>query len=125
MRKTRPEDFDPNYKKSNGPKPEDINMAGIVPIKSKTVYDDADRKTERKTVRKTERSENRSEIRSEIRTVNLPLKRRTKRYSFEFYDDQIDRLKELKVKAEGDGESLSLSEMVRAALDEYLNDKFK
>lgn len=117
MRKTRPEDFDPNYKKSNGPRPEDINMAGIVPIKSKTVYDDADRKTERKTVRKTERSEN--------RTANLPLKRRTKRYSFEFYDDQIDRLKELKVKAEGDGERLSLSEMVRAALDEYLNDKFK
>lgn len=104
-------------------------MAGIVPIKSKTVYNDADRKTERKTVRKTERSEkrteNRSEIRSENRTANLPLKRRTKRYSFEFYDDQIDRLKELKVKAEGDGESLSLSEMVRAALDEYLNDKFK
>lgn len=125
MRKTRPEDFDPNYKKSNGPRPEDINMAGIVPIKSKTVYDEADRKTERKTVRKTERSEKRSENRSENRTANLPLKRRTKRYSFEFYDDQIEKLKELKVKAEGDGESLSLSEMVRAALDEYLKGTFK
>ncbi len=60
MRKTRPEDFDPNYRKSsNGPRPEDINMAGIVPIKSKTIYEDNDRKSERKTVRisvrKTER----------------------------------------------------------------------
>lgn len=128
MRKTRPEDFDPNYRKSlNGPRPEDINMAGIVPIKAKTIYEDHDRKTERKSVRKTERSadrtENRSDIRSENRTATLPLKRRTKRYSFEFFDDQIVTLKQLKIKAEMDGESLSLSEIVRAAMDEYLKDK--
>ncbi len=96
-------------------------MAGIVPIKSKTVYDDASGETERKSVRKTERSE----FRSENRTANLPLKRRTKRYSFEFYTDQIEQLKQLKVKAEMDGESLSLSEMARAAMDEYLKDKLK
>ena len=124
MRKTRPEDFDPNYKKSpNGPRPEDINMAGIVPIKSKIVYEDGHRKTERKTVRKSERSEFRTEKRSENRSVDLPIKRHTKRYSFEFYADQIVSLKQLKVKAEMDGESLSLSEMAREALDEYLKDK--
>ena len=124
MRKTRPEDFDPNYNKSaNGPRPEEVNMAGIVPIKPKTVYEDGQKETERFSVRKSERSEFRSQKRSENRTVDLPLKRRTKRYSFEFYADQIVKLKQLKVKAEMDGESLSLSEMAREALDEYLKDK--
>lgn len=124
MRKTRPEDFDPNYRKPlNGPRPEDINMSGIVPIKSKTIYEDNNRKTVRKTERLEDRTENRSEMRSENRTATLPLKRRTKRYSFEFFDDQIVTLKQLKIKAEMDGESLSLSEMARAALDEYLKDK--
>lgn len=35
MRKTRPEDFDPNYKKpeQTGPRPEEINMDGVVSIK--------------------------------------------------------------------------------------------
>lgn len=126
MRKTRPEDFDPNYRKSpNGPRPEDVNMTGIVPIKSKTVYEDNSRTSERKTVRNYERSEDRTENRSENRTATLPLKRRTKRYSFEFFDDQIVTLKQLKIKAEMDGEGLSLSEMVRAALDEFLKDKQK
>ena len=120
MRKTRPEDFDPNYNKSaNGPRPEEVNMAGIVPIKPKTGYEDGQRETERFSVRKSERSEKRSEN----RTVDLPIKRQTKRYSFEFYADQIVKLKQLKVKAEMDGESLSLSEMAREALDEYLKDK--
>ena len=53
---------------------------------------------------------------------DLPLKRRTKRYSFEFYEDQLVKLKQLKIQAEMAGESVSLSEMVRLALDAYLRE---
>jgi hypothetical protein len=68
----------------------------------------------------TERTEIRTEGRSESRTEPLPVKRRTKRYSFEFYDDQIMRLKRLKRDAEDRGEYLTLSDMARAAFDQYL-----
>lgn len=85
---------------------------------------DEEQQTERKTVRKSERTENRSEYRSEKRTPSsLPIKRSTKRYSFEFFADQIVTLKQLKRQAEDRGESLTLSDIVRQALDEYLKDK--
>jgi hypothetical protein len=68
-------------------------------------------------------SPDRTEIRSEKRTVQLPIKRKTKRYSFEFYDDQIFKLKQLKRDAEDEGELLTLSDMAREALDLYLKSK--
>lgn len=71
--------------------------------------------------RKSERTENRTEKRSEPDLSTLPIKRRTKRYSFEFYDDQIVKLKQLKRQAEDRGESLTLSDIARTALDRYLN----
>lgn len=121
MRKTRPEDYDPNYKKTDGKlQPEAVNMDGVVPIKPKANMEVNLQNNEHHS----ERSYLRTQNRSEIRTANLPLKRRTKRYSFEFYADQIVKLKQLKIEAEMLGESLSLSEMVRDALDEYLQDKY-
>ncbi|MEO8391778.1 MAG: hypothetical protein ABI700_02195 [Chloroflexota bacterium] len=70
-----------------------------------------------------ERNSERTENRSEKHTEALPTKRRTKRYSFEFYDDQLIKLKHLKYQAEMDGKILSLSDIVRVALDAYLQDK--
>lgn len=64
--------------------------------------------------------------RSEERTVfrsDLPTKRRTKRYSFEFYEDQLLKLKQLKYRAEMSGERIFLSDLVRDALDQYLKTK--
>lgn len=69
------------------------------------------------------RMEIRSEQRTENRTAQLPIKRKTKRYSFEFYDDQIFKLKQLKRDAEDVGENLTLSDMAREALDLYLKSK--
>jgi hypothetical protein len=73
----------------------------------------------------TERTENRSEIRTEeraeFRSYNLPFKRNTKRYSFEFYDDQVIRIKKIKLNTEMAGERISMSEIVRQALDEYFD----
>ena len=73
--------------------------------------------TERNSVRKSERLEPSSS--------SLPYKRRTKRYSFEFYDDQILAIKRLVYEANLSGENISQSDIVRTALDEYLKAKDK
>jgi hypothetical protein len=75
------------------------------------------------TERKSERSENRTEARTENRSDGLPTKRKTRRYSFEFYDDQLLRLKRLKYRVEMSGENITLSVMVRQAVDHYLKEQ--
>jgi hypothetical protein len=64
----------------------------------------------------------RTDIRTKERTPVLPLKRLSRRYSFEFYDDQIISLKKLKHEAEMEGKKVSLSDMVREALDRFLSE---
>ena len=73
------------------------------------------------TARTEKRSEIRAEERTENRTYQLPIKRATKRYSFEFYDDQVIRIKQIKLNTEMAGERISMSEIVRQALDEYFD----
>jgi hypothetical protein len=70
-----------------------------------------------------ERNSERTIFRAENRTVGLPLRRPTKRHSFEFYEDQLLRIRKLKMQAEMAGDMISQSEIVRAALDAYLQDK--
>jgi hypothetical protein len=108
-------------------KPEKVNLGALPPIEkpnpqpipSPTPASNVPRNRDG-VAPPTERFSERSEFRTENRTVDLPLKRRTKRYSFEFYDDQLTQLKRLKMQAEMSGESVSLSEIVRVALDDYL-----
>ena len=68
----------------------------------------------------TERFSERKTERPELRSSTLPYKRRTKRYSFEFYDDQILAIKRLVYEANLSGENISQSDIVRTAVDEYL-----
>lgn len=70
-----------------------------------------------------ERNSERTETRAEYRTLPLPTKRRSTRYSFEFFEDQIVKIKRLKFEAEQAGQKLSLSDIARQALDDYLADK--
>lgn len=114
MREPHPENFAPNYKKPPQKNLEDIDMSGVVAIKPKPSASTP--QTERFSERKSERTE----IRSEKRTPQFPSRRLSRRYSFEFFDDQITSLKQLKHEAEMRGEKTSLSDMVRLALDEYL-----
>ena len=118
MRKPRPQDFDPDYQKPKTPQPEKVDMSGVIPIKEKGEYPipTPERKHERTDIR----SELRTEERSDIRSQKLPFKRLTKRYSFEFYEDQIVWLKKIKIKTEMEGNQIAMSEIVREALDEYL-----
>jgi len=142
MRKPRLEAFDPHYRMRQ---PETIDVAGVVPINPRLIDSDANNvkpnpandeqlltraeripkgesgtaplsnDAERYSVRNTERSEIRS-----VEGYQIPLKRKTKRYSFEFFDDQLIRLKKIKASAEMTGENVSLSAIVREALDIYL-----
>ncbi len=103
-------------------KPEEIDMAGLPPIQ-KPIPHNQQSQDQTITERKTERTEFRTENRSEYHSAFFPLKRRSTRYSFEFYEDQIFKLKELKHRAEMSGEKVTLSDIVREALDLYLKDK--
>lgn len=115
MRKPRPQDFDPNYSNSKTPKPDEINVDGIAPIKprSTTNFDRTENRSEF-------RSNERPVQRSEMRSVDLPIKRQTKRYSFEFYEDQIHKIKKIKINTELQGKSIAMSEIVRKAVDDFL-----
>jgi hypothetical protein len=54
----------------------------------------------------------------------MPKKREIKRRQpFDVYQDQVDLLKKLSLKAQLDGDIGSMSRMVREALDNYLKDK--
>ena len=70
--------------------------------------------------RSNERTEGRTINRTENRSVQLPIKRMTKRYSFEFYVDQVQKIKKIKLDAELRGERIMMSDIVRDALDQYL-----
>lgn len=130
MRTPRPEAFDVNTRQHA---PETVDMNGVVPLKPKSTIppqaqstcagQSPNESTREISERESVREFTRTEPRSESRAVVLPLKRRTKRYSFEFYEDQLVKLKQLKIQAEMAGESLSLSDMARAAMDMYLEGK--
>ena len=54
-------------------------------------------------------------------SVEPPRKREIRRHSFEFYRDQIDRLRELRIEVMKSGREASMSAMVREALDDYID----
>lgn len=122
MRKPRPQDFDPDYKLPASLQPEAIDIQGSVPIKPHATVKKA-ALPDRTENRSEERTEIRSEFRSEKRSAALPIKRRTKRYSFEFYDDQIQQIRRIKIETEMQGETIAMSEIVRMAIDQYLNNQ--
>lgn len=119
-------------------KPDEIDLSGLPPIQKPaplpsvaqevvfapqpSATEEKNPQTDRKTVRKYARTEKRTQNRPENRSV-LPIKRKTKRYSFEFYDDQLTRLKRIKNRVEMDGGTIALSDIVRQALDNYLEEQ--
>jgi len=53
-------------------------------------------------------------------TSTLPQRRKTKRGSFEFFEDQLDLIKRLSEGTKQTDNFVSQSDIVRAALDDYL-----
>ena len=52
-------------------------------------------------------------------SVRTPMRRTITRYAFEFFQDQIDRLRAYSLEEKRRGEKGSMSEMVRQAMDLY------
>ncbi len=53
-------------------------------------------------------------------SVRTPVRRTITRYAFEFYQDQIESLRNMSLAEKQRGEKGSMSEMVREALDMYI-----
>ncbi len=75
------------------------------------------------TPEQTETAGTRSSDRTETRTGTRLNRRTTVRYAFEFYQDQIEVLRHVSLEAKLLGDDLSMSEMVREALDDYITHK--
>ena len=59
-----------------------------------------------------------------VRGVRLPTKRERKRHPFDIYRDQLEKLQQMKSEyMMKTGEMKSMSEMVREALDNYIDNK--
>ncbi len=52
--------------------------------------------------------------------ARTPGRRKLVRHPFEFYEDQVAQLRRISLEAQLRGEKTSMSEIVRQALDEYL-----
>ncbi len=52
--------------------------------------------------------------------ARTPVRRKLVRHPFEFYEDQVAELRRISLEAQLRGEKTSMSEIVRNALDEYL-----
>lgn len=55
--------------------------------------------------------------------VRTPVRRTITRYAFEFFQDQIEKLRKISLEEKIRGDKGSMSEMVREALDDYLAKK--
>ncbi len=77
------------------------------------------RSPERVNARTVERPPVAPNARTPVRAVR-PVRRSVKRYSFELYDDQIERVKRLALEDQLRGGTLNMSVIVRQALDRYL-----
>lgn len=85
--------------------------------------DPSDRSNANATQRPTVRTSDRTTPRSDVRPPGRPKHRTVIRYSFEFYQDQVALLRQISLQAKLAGDDLSMSEMVREALDEYITHK--
>jgi hypothetical protein len=102
-------------------KPEAVDLGSLPPIEKPIKQEK--KPSDDNSVRNSERTDFRSENRSVLSPSVLSSRRRTIRYSFEFFEDQILKLKNVKHRAEMNGVKVTLSDIAREALDQYLKDK--
>ncbi len=60
--------------------------------------------------------------RPDVPHARTSVRRHVKRYSYELYEDQIDRVKRLALEDQLKGGTLNQSEIIRTAVDRYLAD---
>ena len=111
MRNPRPQDYDPQARSTI--QAEELDVSDITPLKSKS---DLNHQAIIKPVRAVRGVREDRPI-----STSSPTKREIKRHAFEIYRDQLHRLQNLKLDKMKQGENASMSEMVRTAIDDYLN----
>jgi hypothetical protein len=129
MRTPRPHDYDPKSKRVI--QPEAVDVADLSPIKPKAEPAPVD--GPEPTVRpvrsergvRAERPErpDRDPEGSISPKLPSPKKREIKRHAFEIYRDQLESLKRLKHEVMLMGQLVSMSEMVRSALDQFIQNE--
>ena len=143
MKKPRPQDYDPTFK--NRIKVDDFDINTLTPISDSSstqqlpVHSTPPQKkkaTAKSTVRKKQKTYD-PNVRPERTTrtgrsgskeppTSKPLtpdrKREIKRHSFEFFRDQLPKLKQLKAQFMIEGSDKSMSAMVREAVDQYIEE---
>jgi hypothetical protein len=122
MKTPRVHDFDPDAKVPELVSPLDhmpaIQKPTEKPLVSQTISKDIHVEHTEPYARTYVRPYERSDGRTNVRRVLT-------RYAFEFYQDQVEQLRRISLEGKMQGEKLSMSEMVREALDEYLAKKTK
>jgi hypothetical protein len=129
MRTPRPHDYDPKSKRVI--QPEAVDVADLSPIKSKADQSQTDgsdpsvRPVRSERGVRAERPERPVQGAEGTIPPGLPSPRRReiKRHAFEIYRDQLQSLKRLKHEAMLTGQQVSMSEMVRAALDKFIQNE--
>ena len=119
MKTPRVQDFDPNAKLPELGSPMDHLPAIQKPLdKPFLPVPSAPKDIEREQTIPYARTPARSYVRTGVRRILT-------RYAFEFYQDQVEQLRNISLEEKMHGEKGSMSEMVREALDEYLAKKAK
>src|SRR6266566_4617217 len=118
MKTPRVHDFDPNAKPPELSSPMD-NLPAIQKPSNSTLH--------AQTTQENKQPEQnipyaRTSVRPPVRT---PVRRQLTRYAFEFYQDQVEELRRISLEEKINGGKVSMSEMVREAIDVYLTRKSK
>ena|SRR5437868_93408 len=115
MKTPRVHDFDPNAKLPELGSPMDrlpaIQKPASKPVPSPITLPTTDQQE------KPYRTYGEPSARTNART---PVRRQLTRYAFEFYQDQVEELRNLSLEEKMQGGKGSMSEMVREAIDAYL-----
>lgn len=133
MKTPRVQDFDPNAKLPELASPLD-NLPSIKPAQKKQLHSSIIEELKRsgnsselhdhsvyfKPQNQTEPPTERTPDRTNART---PVRRQLTRYAFEFYQDQVEDLRRIALEEKMQGGKGSMSEMVREAMDKYLEKK--
>jgi len=116
MKTPRVQDFDPNAKiPSLGSPMDNLPVIQKPPVNSTPLQT---------TTKEQQQDTTLPYVRTPVGTsVRTPVRRMLTRYAFEFYQDQVEQLRRVSLEEKIKGGKVSMSEMVREAIDEYLAKK--
>src|SRR5687767_14346341 len=134
MKKPRVEDFDPNAAPPLAsplenlpviePPKQRANLAPVVPLKGTNTPQPTSNKgdAKKKTIETASQRETRPNAPPPVRPYgSTPVRRVITRYAFEFFQDQIETLRNFSLEEKLRGEKGSMSEMVREGIDMYIS----